>query len=97
MQRLLAVVDCPPLVRLLALLPQTSAPLQQSLEVLHERRRVAQPLRGLALGGAPLAVEVLLLERALNLVADLLLLLSEVLELGGDALLDVLVEGGLAR
>jgi hypothetical protein len=92
-QGLLAVVDRPPLVRLLALLPQAGAPLQQPLEVLHERRRVAQPL----VGCAPLAVEVLLLERALNLLADLLLLLPQLLELGGDALLDVLVEGGLAR
>lgn len=46
--------------------------------------------------GCAFAVEVLLLEGALDLVADGVLLCAEALQFVGEALLDVLVEGLLA-
>jgi hypothetical protein len=45
----------------------------------------------------PFAVKVLLLERALDLVPNLVFLLAEAGELGSDLLLDVSVEGFLTR
>lgn len=46
--------------------------------------------------GAPFAVEVLAFESALDLLTDLVFLLTELLQFGCDALLDVGVEGLLA-
>lgn len=103
---LLARVDRLPLVRLGALALEPERALLEPLEVLEQTRRVAQALvRSLGLRavlrcggvGVAFAVEVLALEGALDLFADLLLLLAELGEFGGDALLDVDVEGLLAR
>jgi len=96
---LLADVDATPLVRLRALLAHSLSALLELAEVVQERRRVGERLGVVALGArrAALAVEVLLLEGAVDLVADVLLVLAEAVELVGEALLDVRVEGLLAR
>lgn len=78
---------------LLALLPQSQRPFLELLEVLEQADRVTRACVPAAL----FAVQVLLLERAFDLLPDLSLLFTQPLEFRGDARLDVLVEGLLAR
>jgi hypothetical protein len=97
----LSDVDGLPLCSLCAFLLEPGCALLELFEVLEQARRVTQG-GGFALfttrgsRGAPFAVEVLAFESALDLLTDLVFLLTELLQFGCDALLDVGVEGLLA-
>lgn len=93
-----SVVDRPPCSALLApdnVLPEAEGALLELVEVVHERRAVADTRRAIVVRTA-LAVKVLLLECALDLVPNARLLLVQPAKLGADARLDVAVERLLA-